>query len=98
MLRKILPHVTIVMCNMYIVFYLIDRVNSAMAFINNGITKALLLVMCIISIVNSLYLIRDERRRINALKRRRAAASRTAERRVPAHAAAPVRTAPRGRR
>ena len=103
MLRKILPHVSIVMCNMYIVFYLIDRVNSAMSFINNSITKALLLIMCIISIVNSVYLIRDERRRIAARNRRRAAVSRAPEHRPATRAAAPVRnepvrTAPRVRR
>ena len=98
MLRRILPHVSIVMCNMYIVFYLIDRVNSAMAFINNGITKALLLVMCIISIMNSVYLISDERRRIAARNRRRAGApAHRAPAGAPAHRA-PVRTAPRVRR
>ena len=73
MLRKILPHAAILLCNMYIVFYLIDRVNSAMAFINNDITKALLLILCVISTVNSAFLIRDNRRRQIAKNRRRAA-------------------------
>ena len=74
MLRKILPHATIVLCNMYFVFFLIDRVNSAMQFIDNDITKALLLVMCIFSIFNAALLIRDNRRRRMLLERRRAAA------------------------
>ena len=77
MLRKILPHVSIVLCNMYIVFFLIDRVNSAMAFIDNGITKVLLLILSIISIVNSSFLIADERRKLAAKNRRRAEAARS---------------------
>lgn len=73
MLRKIFPHVTIVLCNMYIVFYCIDRVNSAMSFIDNSITKALLLILCLLSIVNAIFLIRDERRKVARGNRRRPA-------------------------
>lgn len=72
MLRKILPHVAIVLSNMYIVFYLIDRVNSAMCFIDNSITKVLLVILAVISTVNAAFLIRDERRRIVRESRRRA--------------------------
>lgn len=85
MLRKIFPHIAIVLCNMYLVFYAIDRVNSAMAFINNSITKLLLVVLCIISTVNAAFLIRDQRRQTAAREaarrqalRNRAAAARTA--------------------
>ena len=88
--RRLLPHGVILICNIYIVFYLIDRVNSAMAFINNGITKALLLVMCIISIINSVYQISDERRRIAARNRRRAEAARA---QAQSRRAAPPRSA-----
>lgn len=63
MLRRIIPHATIVLCNMYVVFYLIDRVNPAMEFITNNITKFLILLMCILSTVNAALLIRDQRRR-----------------------------------
>ena len=58
---------------MYIVFFAIDRVNSAMAFIDNDITKTLLLILCVISTVNSSFLILDERRKRAARERRRAA-------------------------
>jgi len=64
MLRKILPHAAIILSGMYLVFFLIDRVNSAMAFINNEITKHLLLILCAISVVNAIYLIHDERRKV----------------------------------
>ena len=91
MLRKILPHVAIVLSNMYIVFYLIDRVNSAMCFIDNSITKALLVILAVISIVNAAFLIRDERRRIARESRRRPQSRPSA----PTSQAYPARTAPR---
>ena len=72
MLRKILPHLSILLCNMYIVFFLIDRVNSAMAFINNNITKWLLLVSSLISIATAIIVIRDERKRVRREEQRRA--------------------------
>ena len=78
MLRKLLPHAAIIISLMYFVFFGIDRVNSAMAFIDNDITKALLLALCVISIVNAVLLIRDdrarERRRQQMLRQRRAQA------------------------
>ena len=48
MLRKILPHAAIILSMMYFVFFCIDRVNSAMAFINNDITKWLLVILGVI--------------------------------------------------
>lgn len=71
MLRKLLPHAAIVISAMYFVFFFIDRVNSAMAFINNGITKGLLFALCVISILNSVRLISIDRRAERARQRRR---------------------------
>lgn len=71
MLRKLLPHAAIVISAMYFVFFFIDRVNSAMAFINNGITKGLLFALCVISILNSVRLISIDRRTERARQRRR---------------------------
>lgn len=61
MLRKILPHAAIILSAMYFVFFGIDRVNTAMCFIDNEITKVLLVVLGVISIVNSCVIIRDDR-------------------------------------
>jgi len=61
-LRKILAHAAIVISGMYFVFFFIDRVNSAMAFIDNDITKALLFALGVISILNSIIIIADGRR------------------------------------
>lgn len=63
LLRKILPHAAIVLGGMYVVFYVIDRVNSAMGFINNGITKALLLLFCLVGMANACVIISDDRKR-----------------------------------
>ena len=74
MLRKLLPHAAIILSGMYLVFFLIDRVNSAMAFINNDITKWLLLILCAISVLNALLLIRSERQSVRRQQARSAAA------------------------
>lgn len=71
MLRKLLPHASIVISVMYFVFFFIDRVNSSMAFINNNITKGLLFVLCLISIFNAIRLISMDRRMERARERRR---------------------------
>ena len=52
-LERLLPHGAILICNMYIVFFLIDRVNQAMNFIDNGLTKGLLLILCAIALFNA---------------------------------------------
>lgn len=61
MLRKILPHAAIILSAMYFVFFGIDRVNTAMCFIDNEITKVLLVVLGVISVINSCVIIRDDR-------------------------------------
>ncbi len=57
-LRRLLPHAAILICDMYIVFFLIDRVNTAMNFIDNRLTKGLLLALCVVSWFNCRTLLR----------------------------------------
>ena len=59
-LRRLLPHAAILICNMYIVFFLIDRVNNAMNFIDNRLTKGLLLALCVVTWFNCRTLLRLE--------------------------------------
>ena len=61
MLRKLLPHATIILSMMYFVFFFIDRVNSSMNFIDNDITKGLLFALCVLAIADALRLIREDR-------------------------------------
>ena len=75
-IRYALYHVNMILAAMYIVFYFIDRVNSAMAFIDNDITKALLLIMSILTIFSSLTFVLAERERLKrkiALQKKRLA-------------------------
>ena len=65
-LRAMLPHAAILIANMYIVFFLIDRVNSAMNFIDNGLTKGLLLAMGLIVLADVLLPRPRPRRRAQA--------------------------------
>ena len=82
-MRKLLPHATIIISAMYLVFFVIDRFNEPMAFVNNRMTKALLLVMCVISTVNAVALIQydreKERKRQKKLKKKKAAEGKTEE-------------------
>ncbi len=48
-----LAHAAIVLSGMLMVLLAIDRVNEAMMFIDNDITKPLLWVLCILSILNA---------------------------------------------
>ena len=60
--RDVLPHSAIIISLMMIVFYILDQFNDAMAFINNRITKGLLLALAIISILNAINVIAHHRR------------------------------------
>ena len=83
MLRKLLPHAAIILSGMYFVFFFIDRVNTAMAFINNNITKRLLFALCVISIVEAVWLIRDDRRKTRQQQARAEAARRQRQAEAP---------------
>ncbi len=56
-ISKVLPHAEIVLGGMLLVLCVIDRFNSAMAFIDNDITKTLMMIFCALSIVNASALI-----------------------------------------
>ena len=86
-LRAMLPHAAILIANMYIVFFLIDRVNSAMNFIDNGLTKGLLLAMSLIVLADVLLPRPRPRRRAQA---KRAAPEAPAVPETPAVPEAPV--------
>jgi hypothetical protein len=62
MLKRILPHICIVISVMMLVIYVIDQLNSAMNFIGNSLFKTLLLIYSIAVMATSVYLIADNRR------------------------------------
>jgi hypothetical protein len=61
-IAKVLPHVAIILSGMLIVFFVIDRFNSAMGFLDNDAAKILIFVLGITSILNSIMLIAYQRR------------------------------------
>lgn len=73
--RKLLPHVNIILGLMFITFFIVDKFNGAMNFIGNDISKGLLLLLALVSIVNAGFVIQENRRRA----RRNAAAGAGAE-------------------
>ena len=55
MLKKILPalpHAAILLANMIVALFIIDQINPSMNFIDNGLTKGVLLGACVLAIVN----------------------------------------------
>lgn len=56
-LRAALPHATLILSLMMLVFFVIDRFNEAMAFLNNNLTKWLLFAFCLLVLVLSLAVI-----------------------------------------
>lgn len=62
-LRTILSHAAIILSLMYLVLFVIDRINNAMEFINNDITKVLLVILAVIAIVNAEIALFSERKK-----------------------------------
>lgn len=61
-LAKVLPHISIILAAMLTVFFVIDRFNSAMGFLDNDGAKILMFILCITSVANSIMLIAFQRR------------------------------------
>lgn len=62
MLKKIAPHLSLVMSVMMLTFFGIDRVNGAMNFIGNDTFDITLLIYSLVTIITSIFLIVENRR------------------------------------
>ena len=62
LIANILPHLCIILSGMMIVLLVIDKFNSQMGFIDNDITKNLLIVQMVAVTICSIMLIRRQRR------------------------------------
>jgi len=63
-LKRCLPHLTLILSCMMIIFFTIDQFNESMAFLNNAITKNLLLVFSLLTLCLSvLSILQDENKR-----------------------------------
>ncbi len=61
LLKKILPHVLIVLSVVLLVFLVIDQINSAMVFINNQATKIIMFVQVFVALLLAGVYIADSR-------------------------------------
>lgn len=59
MIKKLLPHVVIVLSGILIVLLTIDIFNSNMAFIDNNITRGIIWALTVLSLVSSIISVRD---------------------------------------
>lgn len=50
---RLLPHLVIILSVMILTFFVIDRFNEAMAFLNNDITKCLAALLALLSLTLS---------------------------------------------
>lgn len=61
-IAKILPHMTIILAGMFVVFWILDILNPTMNFINRKISNKLLLIFCILAIVTAIMNVYYERK------------------------------------
>ncbi len=57
-----LPHMNIALSLCFAVFYIVDRFNRPMAFINNEITKGMLIVFAVLVIIQSVHTVIQKHR------------------------------------
>lgn len=58
-MKRVLPHIIIILSCMLLVFFCIDRVNTMMNFINNEMTKWIMAADCVAAITLSVIVICD---------------------------------------
>lgn len=62
LIKKIIPHISIIISGMLIVFFIIDRFNPKMGFMDNEGTKILTFILSVSSITTSILLVGRQRR------------------------------------
>lgn len=62
MIKKLVPHICIVLAGMFITFVIVDRFNSFMAVLDNGTAKTLLLLFSVIAVIVSVMLVKKQRK------------------------------------
>ena len=92
LVKKLLPHVVIVISGMLIVFFVIDRFNKPMGFMTNEFHKRLTFVLAILAIYYAVKNIALERRieRTNYQRRIKAASERPRQAGNPPRPSRPV--------
>lgn len=63
-LLSVLPHINITLSVVLLVLFVTDRFNRAMAFINNDITKWMLCIFCVTSLLQAIIFAYQRRKAI----------------------------------
>ncbi len=61
-IERILPHISIVLSGMLIVFFILDRFNPAMGYLDNSAERVVLLTLALTSTINAIQLVAHQRR------------------------------------
>ena len=83
-LARILPHLTIILGIMTLVFYVVDGFNAVMAFMASELSKQVFLVLAICAIISSVMLISRQWKEDDR-KARKAARQQEAQETIAAH-------------
>jgi len=62
-MKKLLAHLDVILAGMILVLLCIDRVNTAMRFIDNEITKGMLFGLCAVCLISGVVLMVQPTRR-----------------------------------
>ena len=62
MLKKIIPHICIILSLMMLTFFVVDKFNPGMNFVGNSIFKVLLAIYGVAVLIASAYLVAYNRR------------------------------------
>ena len=62
-IRRLLPHLTLILSLALLTFYVIDLCNESMAFLNNAITKTLVGITAFLTVIVSVFSILDQNKR-----------------------------------
>ncbi len=58
---RLLPHLTIILSGILLVFFVLDQFNPAMGYLDNPAERGLLIVLAVTSIANAILLVACER-------------------------------------
>ncbi len=61
-IQRLLPHLTLILSLALLTFYVIDLFNESMAFLNNTITKAMVGVTALLTVIHSVLSILNQNR------------------------------------
>ena len=70
-MKKIIPHLTIVLSAMTLTFFVIDKFNEYMAFMTSEMSKTVFAALAVCAAITSVYLIADNYREEDRRERRK---------------------------